>query len=79
MWLPLHTKSIIYAAGERLLKYVLPLYLPWLSIGSEEGGFQTLSSNPQLFFLSSFQNWDLSTIWDSKEASNGQSKERFHC
>lgn len=40
MWLPLHTKSIIYAAGERLLKYVLPLYLPWLSIGSEEGGFK---------------------------------------
>lgn len=42
-----------------------------------KGGFQTLSSNPQLFILSSFQKWDLQTMWDSREASNTQKTNIF--
>lgn len=47
LWLPLHTKSIIYAAGWRLLKCVLPLYLLGLSNGDVEG-----VSKPFLLILS---------------------------
>lgn len=53
------------------LKCVLPLYLLELSNGGVEGVFKP-SSNPPSFFLSSFQNWDLQTIWECKEASNKQ-------
>lgn len=40
MWLTLRTKSIIYAAGRRVLKCVLPLYLLVLSNGCVGGGFK---------------------------------------
>uniref|UniRef100_A0A672HT16 glycerol-3-phosphate dehydrogenase n=1 Tax=Salarias fasciatus TaxID=181472 RepID=A0A672HT16_SALFA len=48
-----------------------PFYFRWLSTGSAEGVFKPLFfPNPQLFFLSSFQNWDLQTICGLRDGSN---------
>lgn len=65
--------------GWRLVKCVSPLYLLELSNSGVEGVFK-----PFLLILAYssfllFKNWDLQTIWDSKEASNRQTKEQFQC
>lgn len=61
----------MYAAGWRLLKCVLHLYL--LLYWWSKRGFKAFLLILGYSSILLFKNWDLQNIWDSKEAFNRQS------